>query len=563
MKTKYGSDKGVVLPLSWKKNYPNSKWWQDLLAGLTVGVMLIPQGMAYAMLVGVSPIHGLYASFLPPLFYALFGQSQKVSVGPVAIDSLVIAAGLASLTFVTEGNYAAMVFSVIFVVGILQWLFAFFKLGKLARFLSKPVIGGFTSASAIVIATSQLKHILSIEVIRGAWIKTLIDIINQYHLFNYTALSLAIATGLVIVFLKKVNKLIPAALIVVVGGILANQIGQLNLSAVGVIPSGFPKLTIMDWQWEHMLQLLPLALGLAIIGFVEVVSVDKALEPEETRTNQNANLFALGGSNLLSALFGGVPVTGGFGRSAVNKTAGAQTLVSGFYASAVIGMVLLFFTEWLIHLPYATLAAIIIVAVWKLIDFRLPRKLWQWQKQDFYAWLGTFLVTLLVNVQFGLFFGVLLSFLTLAIQTATPHLAVLGKIDRWHIYRNVDRFEEAQPLPKTLMMRIDANLFFGNIQYVLDYTEYHLNKNKDHYQYLVWDMSGVSRIDQTAIDRLKLALQQYQQKNYKVIFAQCIGPVRDLLNEEGLDKILSENAMQPTLRDADRYIHKDLEKNKI
>ncbi|MEJ2162708.1 MAG: SulP family inorganic anion transporter [Robiginitalea sp.] len=369
--------------LEWMPRY-QKKWLSgDLSAGLTVGIMLIPQGMAYAMIAGLPPVFGLYAAMVPQIIYALMGTSRQLAVGPVAMDSLLVASGLGALALSGIEEYIAMAIFLALFMGVLQLSFGLLRMGFLVNFLSRPVISGFTSAAAIIIGLSQLKHLLGTD----------IESSNQIHILLSNAagtmgdtnlITLGIGVGAIILIraLKKVNPRIPGALVAVVAGaVLVYLLGLFDngVRIVGDVPSGLPAFELPALEAERISQLFPIALTLALIAFMEAISVAKAVEEKRGENNVDANqeLVSLGASNIIGSLFQSYPTTGGFSRTAVNDQAGAHTGLASLVSSAVVGLTLLFLTPAFYYLPNAVLASIIMVAVFGLIDLKYPRRLWK------------------------------------------------------------------------------------------------------------------------------------------------------------------------------------------
>jgi len=372
--------------LEWMPAYKKQWLTGDLSAGLTVGIMLIPQGMAYAMIAGLPPVFGLYAALIPQVIYALMGTSRQLAVGPVAMDSLLVASGLGALSLSGIEEYISMAIFLALFMGTLQFVFGLLRMGFLVNFLSKPVISGFTSAAAIIIGLSQLKHLLGTD-IEGS---------NQIHILLANAaetlgdtnlITLGIGLGAIVLIktLKKVNPKIPGALVaVIIGVVVVYFLGLFNngVRIVGDVPGGLPDLVLPTLDVSRISELFPIALTLALIAFMEAISVAKAVEEKrgENRVNANQELVALGASNIVGSLFQSYPTTGGFSRTAVNDQAGAHSGLAALVSSAVVGLTLLFLTPAFYYLPNAVLASIIMVAVFGLIDLKYPRQLWKNRK---------------------------------------------------------------------------------------------------------------------------------------------------------------------------------------
>ena len=530
------------LPIfQWLPKYKRSYLSGDIGAGLTVGIMLIPQGMAYAMIAGLPPVFGLYASLIPQIIYAIMGTSRQLAVGPVAMDSLLVASGLGALAISGIDEYIAMAIFLAFFMGIIQLVLGLLRMGFLVNFLSKPVISGFTSAAAIIIGLSQLKHLLG----------TSIEGSNQVHILlknalatitdtNLITLGIGIAAIILIKSIKKINNNIPAALVVVVLGILGIYFFSLNdlgVNIVGEVPSGLPSFQLPTLQYSRISELLPIALTLALIAFMEAISVAKAVEEKHTdyQIDSNQELIALGTSNIIGSLFQSYPTTGGFSRTAVNDQAGAKTGIAPMISALVVGLTLLFLTPLFYYLPNAVLAAIIMVAVFGLIDFKYPVELFKNRKDEFYLLTATFLITLMVGIKEGILIGVLISLLLLVYRTSIPHIAILGRIRNTDYFKNVARFpEDTEIFDEFLIVRFDAQLFFGNKDYFKKELLSQLAKKGAEVKYIIINAEAINYIDSSAVHMLRQTINELKNKQIKLVIAGAIGPTRDIFNTSGL-----------------------------
>ena len=417
----------ILKPLSWVQNYSRNKLKGDFFAGLTVGVLLIPQSMAYALIAGLPVIYGLYASIVPQVIFAFFGSSNRLSVGPTAMDSLLIGSSLVLLASIGSKEYIELAIILSMLVGIIQALLGFMKMGFMTQLLSKPIISGFTSAAAILIGLNQLGPLLGIQMDKGnltVLSKSVFHNIIQTDLL--TALIGLVSIVSLFAFKKWIPKM-PGNLIIVLSSILLVDYFELhisNLKIVGEISKGLPSFNIPNLNLEKISSLLPLASTLAVISFIESFSVSKKIgtQSKDYTLNANTELVALGSANFMGSFFMSFPVTGGFGRSAVNHTAGAQTPFSGFISASLIAATLLFFTDIFELLPYTVLAAIILVALKGLIDFKYPYKLWKANSIDFFMLVLTFLITLFFGMISGIFSGMLLYVLLLTHKLFFPQV---------------------------------------------------------------------------------------------------------------------------------------------
>src|SRR5690606_8676490 len=383
----------------------------DLSAGLTVGIMLIPQGMAYAMLAGLEPVHGLYAVTVPLLLYAIFGTSRQLAVGPDAIISMLTAAGIASLMAASAEEYLLYVLTLALMVGGIRLLMGLLRLGFVVNFLSQPVINGFTSAAAIVIGLSQLKHLLRIDLPQSGHIQEMvIALVTNVCQIHWLTFGVGVLGILVIIGGKKIHRLFPSLLVAVILGTAVVWFWNLNqygIAIVGGIPGGIPVLSIPSFEFTLWRKLFPLALTIALIGFAQSIAIAKAIQARHKNyaIDSNQELVALGIANLGAAFFNGFPVAGGFSRSAVNDKAGANTALSSIISAGLILLTLAFFTQLFFYLPLAILAAVILAAIVTLIDPTEPLTLWKKDPSDFAMWLATFVATLVLGIEIGILSG--------------------------------------------------------------------------------------------------------------------------------------------------------------
>lgn len=521
---------------SWLPKYSLADWRGDWPAGLTVGIMLIPQGMAYAMIAGLPVVYGLYAALLPQIVYGFMGTSRHLAVGPVAMDSLLVAAGLTGIAVAGSENYVALALLLAFMMGALQLSMGLLKLGFLVNFLSRPVISGFTSAAALLIGFNQLPHLLGVSSGRSNQLHKLLaglsDVVSEVHLG--TLVVGLFATGGLLA-LKKWAPRVPGALVVVVSSIVASWafgFQNLGIKVVGVIPDGLPSFTMPAWSLSDARTLLPTALTLSLVAFMEAISVAKAIEERHGyRVDANQELRALGLANVVGSLFQSYPTTGGFSRTAVAEQAGGKTPVTAWIAAAIIALTLVALTPLFYHLPNAVLAAIVMVAVVGLVDLSYPRTLWKQDRVEAGILLATALVTLTVSLPVGIGLGVLLA-LGLAVQRMmVPHVAVLGNVE--NVYRNVDRFENAVTEPDVLVVRYDGALNFANQAHFRS-TMVGLVKDLPELQLVVLQADTISYMDASARATVRALLTEWRSGGIQLCLAGAIGPVRDALASDGL-----------------------------
>lgn len=544
------------LPITkWLPNYKREFLSGDVSAGLTVGIMLIPQGMAYALIAGLPPVYGLYASIVPQLIYALFGTSRQLSVAPVAMDSLLVAAGVSVIA--AEGTEAYITYAILlaFLMGVFQLLLGVFRMGFITNLLARPVISGFTSAAALIIGLNQLKYLLGTEIEKSNNVFEIfwnaIQSIEKTHLVT---LLIGVTGILLIKGAKKINQKLPGALIAVVFGILTVYFLKLHdngVAIVGTIPEGLPPLVWPNLDVEQFGELVTLALTISVVAFMEAYSVAKAIEAKrkDYKVDANQELIGLGAANLFGSLFQSYPVTGGFSRSAVNHQAGANTPLSSIISAVLVGLTLLFLTPLFFYLPKAVLASVIMVAVSGLIDLGYARKLYRENKMEFFLLMATFLVTLNFSMVPGIITGVSLSILLLLYRSAYPHIAMLGRLKGRTEFRNIRRFKDLETRKEVLVLRIDAPITFINIQNIKDFIELQTTKCPDIRKVIV-DAGPVSHIDASASEGLTDLLKQLGDQNIRLQLTDVIGPVRDQLHKTGLMKLIGEENIFLTLNDA-------------
>lgn len=564
-----------ILPIfQWLPNYKKSYLTGDVIAGLTVGIMLIPQGMAYAMIAGLPPVFGLYASLTPQIIYAIMGTSRQLAVGPVAMDSLLVASGLGALSLSGIDEYISMAIFLSLFMGSIQLLLGVLKMGFLVNFLSKPVISGFTSGAAIIIGLSQLKHLLGIDITRSNQVhKLLINAFENISLTNIYALSIGIFSIILIKVIKKYNKKyskrFPAALVLVVIGVSVVYFFNLydfGLKIVGKVPSGLPSFQTPEIPLDRISELTPIALTLALIAFMEAISVSKAIEEKqnEYEIDSNQELIALGTSNIIGSLFQSYPTTGGFSRTAVNDQAGAKTGIAPLISALVVGLTLLFLTPLFYYLPNAVLAAIIIVAVFGLIDFSYPKELYKRRKDEFILLLITFVITLTVGIKEGILSGVLLSLLIMVYRTSKPHIAVIARVKDTNYYKNILRFNNSTENRNDILgIRIDSQLFFGN----KDFFKKELNKQIENkgkeLRLIIINTEAINYIDSSGAHTLIKIIQELKTKNIKVMFSGTSGPTRDILYKSGIVDILGKENLFLRSHEAEEYYDGKYNKTEI
>ncbi|MEE9374234.1 MAG: solute carrier family 26 protein [Saprospiraceae bacterium] len=538
------------------KNYNKNQIKGDLSAGLTVGVMLIPQGMAYAMIAGLPPIYGLYASTLPLIIYALLGTSRQLAVGPVAMVSLLTASAVGLMAEGGTEAYIEMAIILALLVGLIQFFLGIFKLGFLVNFLSHPVISGFTSAAALIIGMSQLKHLLGVDIARSHYIhEIIIAAANQIGNINWTSFLIGLGGIGLIIGIKKVNKSIPGSLLAVLFGILVvwgfGLIDQ-NVKIVGSIPHGLPDFGLPTLDFATLKLLIPAALAISLVSFMESIAVAKAIQAKhkDYKIVPDQELIALGLANVGGAFIQSYPVTGGFSRTAVNDQSGAKTSIASIISALLIVLTLLFLTPLFYFLPNAILASIIMVAVFGLIDIKEANHLWSVNRSDFWMLFVTFIATLVLGIEQGIGIGVILSLSMIIYKTTRPHIAVLGKVPDTIFYRNIERFDQLEIRPDLLIVRFDAQLYFANINFLKDNLEELIVEKGTSIKAIIINAESINNIDSSAIVNLNDIVTSLRNAGIDIFFSGVKGPVRDAMDLGKLIDNIGEDNFHMCVQDA-------------
>lgn len=521
--------------LDWLPNYKKSNLNGDISAGITVGIMLIPQGMAYAMLAGLEPIHGLYAVTIPLILYAIFGTSRQLAVGPVAMVSLLTAAGIGALNPESPDQYLLYALTLAFLVGLIQFGMGILRFGFVVNFLSHPVINGFTSAAAIIIGLSQIKHLFRIELPRSEHIQDMaVAIFQNIGDVHWITFGIGIAGIVIIKFGKKIHKALPTPLIAVVFGILL--VWGVNLTDAGVlvlgdVPSGLPTLSAPSFDMAAWSELLPIAIAISLVGFAESFAVAKTIQSKHKNYQLDANqeLIGLGMANFGAAFFKGYPVTGGFSRTAVNDQSGAKTALSSIFSVVLIVLTLLFFTDLFYYLPNSILAAVVLVAVFGLIDVKTPTKLWKKDRADFFMLMLTFVVTLTLGIEIGIISGMVFSLLKVIYKASNPHMAQLAKVPGTKYYRNIQRFEGLEERKDVLVARIDGPIYFANISFIKSKLDKWMDEKGADLKLITLNMESVTSVDSSGAHALEDWINDWKAKGYRTCVTGARGPVRDTL----------------------------------
>ncbi len=533
--------------LEWGRTYNRNVLTDDLMAAVIVTIMLIPQSLAYALLAGLPPVVGLYASILPLVLYAVFGTSRTLAVGPVAVISLMTASAAGAIAEQGTAQYLEAAITLAMLSGVMLAILGILRAGFLANLLSHPVISGFITASGILIATSQLKHILGVTAGGDNWPDMLGSLAASIDETNGWTLAIGIPATMFLFWVRKGAK--PAlqkvglperaadmtakagpvvAVALTILAAIAFDLQDKGVNIVGAIPQGLPPFAVPSTDLALIEQLWVPALLISIIGFVESVSVAQTLAAKRRqRISPDQELIGLGAANVASAFSGGYPVTGGFARSAVNFDAGAQTPAAGAYTAVGIALATLFLTPLLFSLPIATLAATIIVAVLSLVDLKTPGRLWRYSKADFAAHIATIAITLIAGVEMGVIAGVVVGLLLYLWRASRPHAAIVGRVPETEHFRNVER-HEVFTVPHVLSIRIDEALTYLNARWLEEYVLEEVAE-RPAVRHVILMCSAVNAIDASGLESLEAINHRLGDGGIGLHLSEVKGPVMDRL----------------------------------
>lgn len=511
----------------------------DLTAGLTVGVMLIPQGMAYAVLAGVAPIYGLFASLVPLVVYPFLGTSRHLAVGVTAISMLIVGASVGSLAEAGTPEYLTLAVLLAAMVGVLEIVMGLARLGFLANLISRPVIAGFSTAAALIIASSQLGNLLGLELGRSSRVHVLVaDAVAHLGDLHGPSLALGVGSILGIVGIQRWRPRLPAELIVVVAATVLAWIlglGEHGIELVGDIPAGLPDFALPDLDAGSIGALSSAAVTLALIQFMSVISLGRVFANRHRYLiDPNRELMAIGASNLFGSFFQSLPVSGSWSRTTVNEQAGARSALSNVAAAALIGLTLLFLTPLFSYVPMPALAGLIVVAAAGLVDVAELQYLYHARKSDGWVALGTFATTLALGIQEGILVGIVAATLALLYRTTRPHVAELGHLRSTRSFRNPERFAEAEPVEGLLVLRVEAGFSFLNARTLRDVILKKIRDEDPDVRAVVIDGMSINYLDTTAVEALQDITNTLEGLGVDLHFAGLTGPIRDVIDDSGL-----------------------------
>ncbi len=543
----------------WLPNYDSQKFGGDLTAGLTTGVMFIPQGMAYAVIAGVPPIYGLYAGVIPLLIYPLLGTSKNLSIGPVAIDMLIVAAGVSLLAEPNTDRYITLTILLTMMAGGMQLLMGSMRLGSVLNIFSRPVIAGFTLAAPLIIAFSQVNNLFGIELSQTQYIfviiEELISAFDQIHWQTFTWGIIAIAAMAIVRYVKPIFPI--SVVILSISILLSWMVGanQLGIQLVGDIPTGLPALSLPEINFNNMRELLPTALTLALVQFMSVASLGQTFAKRHNYIiDANHELVAIGASNFFGSFFKSIPVSGSFSRSAASEQANVQTPLANIITSVVIIATLLFLTPIFYYLPMPILAAIIIVSALNLIDIGELIFLYKTKYSEGLIAIFTAGCTLLIGIQEGILLGVVASMIHMLYKYSRPNVAELGIIPGTRLFKNLERNPEAKPINGLMILRVDASFSFVNADFFRDYIIEKSRERNQSTRYVIIDGSTINTLDTTAIEKIKSMVGTLDNWDIELYIAGLKGPIRDVVDKSGLRDFMGKDHFYRDPHEAVSYI---------
>lgn len=556
-KKKYSADnKSLVkrhIPISdWLPEYHLPDLKKDIRAGLTVGVLLIPQSMAYAIIAGLPAIYGLYASIVPLAIYAVFGTSRQLAIGPVAIISLLVATGVGSVAEMGTQQYINLAIMLAFFVGITQILMGAFRLGFLMNFISSPVLSGFTSAAAFIIGASQLENLFGLDLPQSKYIyRTLSEVFSNWQEIHLLTFLVGFAAILIIWFMKKWKPSFPIQLVTVIAaiaGVWYFELYESGVAIVGSVSEGFPMPAIpdiTDFPFGPNFPFGPMAptiLAVAFLGFTQSIALAKTMVKRNPnyKIDSNQELYSLGLANMIGSIFQAYPVAGSFSRTIVNDENRAKTSISLVVSALLVTLTVLFLTPLIYYLPKTVLAAIILTAVPGLVDWEEVKFLWKIRRRELALLVLTFFSTLAFGILEGIGIGVILSLSVVIYQSNYPNIVMLGRIPETDKYRDLQRYPEAKTQSNTIIVRIDSTLYFANVEFMKEKLEELEIESGKTLEQIIIDATGINDVDSSALHALKDVIDEYYNRNIQVIFANVKGPVRDIFKRSGLIDLVGE-----------------------
>lgn len=545
--------------LTWISSYTKEEFTADTKAGLTIGIIMVPQVMAYAVIAGLSPIYGLYGSLIPLLIYPLFGTSRHLSLGIVATDMIIIASGAGMIAEPGTSGYVSVVLVLTMFTGLVHMALSLLRMGFLVNLLSKPVIFGFTAAAPLIIGFSQLGNILGIEMENSQYVGILlIDLIENIESANFVALAIG-GTGFLMLFLlKKWKPLFPRALVLLISSgfvVWGFKLQLYDLDLIGPIPSGLPSFDFPDITLENIRRLIPTVTTLVVVQLMTVISLGKTYASKyKYPINPNREFFAIGAANFVGSFFQSPPISGSFSRTVVSEQAGTRTTLSNVICAVVICLTLLFLTPLFYYIPIAALSSIIILAVVSLIDIQELKYFFRTKPEDGYIAIFTFFSVLFIGIQEGILLGIGGSLLVVLYRSSRPNLAVLGHVPGTRTYRDVSRNPQAEPIEEILILRFDASINFNNAEFIKDFVIQKSEDRNKKIRAVIVDAVSINDLDTTAIEALRSVMETLETWDIEFHFAGTKTPVQKLLTRSGLARSLGGTHFHESTHLAVKYL---------
>lgn len=551
--------KNQLTILSWWPKYNKEDFKADLKSGTTVGVIEIPQVMAYAVIAGLSPIYGLYGSLIPLLIYPLFGTSRHLALGIVATDMIIIASGASVIAEPGTDQYISVVLLLTMFVGLVHIILSLLRMGFLVNLLSRPVIYGFMVAAPIIIGFSQLGNLLGVDLERSQYVGVLaLQVIDQLDSINYIALGIGVFGIMLLFILKKLNPLFPrAVLLLAVGGVAvwAFNMHRFGIDVIGTIPSGLPSFRLHDFSLDDIRRLVPTVSTLVLIQLMSVIALGKTFaNKHKYPINPNREFFALGMANFVGSFFQSPPISGSFSRTAVSEQTGAKSSISNVVCACIIGLTLLFLTPLFYYIPIPALAAIIIVATMSLIDVKELKYFFRTKPEDAYIAIFTFFSVLLIGIQEGILLGIGASLFAVIYHSSRPNLSVLGHVPGSRTFRDVSRNTFAKTIDEILILRLDASISFNNAEFIKDFIIQKSEERNEKIRAVVIDGKSINDIDVTAIEAFRSVSETLQNWKIELHFAGIKTPIQKLLLRSGLARKLGGTHFHTSTHMAVKYL---------
>jgi len=538
-----------MLPfIPWMRVYNKQKAVADLLAGVTVAVVLVPQAMAYAMLAGLPPVYGLYAGLIGSGIASLFGSSTQLATGPVAIVSFLVLTSLTPLATPETSEYISLAILLALLVGMIQLAMGVFRLGFIMNFVSHSVIVGFSSAAAIIIASTQVPSLLGVKVEQHELVfETFFALAKAIPETHIPTLIIGIVSIVSIIYMKKIHKMFPSALVAVVVSILVSiyfDFKSLGISVVGSVPGGIPFPTLPEISTSSSFSLIGTAVVISIIGFMEAFAIAKSLATKrKEKIDVNQELIGQGLANMAVSFFKGYPVSGSFSRSAVNDSAGGMTGMSSVIVSIFVLLALLFLAPYLYSLPKAVLASIVIIAVIGLVDIKKFKHLWHIDRNDGVVALSTFASAFILKPDYAIFIGIILSLVLFLRKSTQPHVAVLGRVAEKNSFADIQEDNTAKTCPFIVVARPSQSIYFANVERVIEILSSLLKKN-ERAKVLVFDGESVSFTDASAIELLEQFIVEKKAEGINFVFANIQKNIYRKFKRFGLTELVGDDNFQ-------------------